>query len=180
MRHFFQTEQWLPYPIELVFAFFANPQNLPRLMPAWQKARIENPSIIPAPPQPLDASVQPNLAAVAAGAGTRMTITFRPAPLSPFRISWDAEITEFVWDDHFCDAQLRGPFAFWHHCHCLQRETRDGIHGTLLRDEVIYEMPFGLLGEMAQRLVVDRQFRAMFRYRHQRTSDLLSQMEAMR
>ena len=41
MRHPFAAEQWLPYPVELVFAFFANPQNLPRLMPAWQKARIE-------------------------------------------------------------------------------------------------------------------------------------------
>ncbi len=40
MRHTFQTEQWLPFPVELVFAFFAYPENLPRLMPAWQKARI--------------------------------------------------------------------------------------------------------------------------------------------
>ena len=51
MRHFFQAEQWLPYPIETVFAFFANPENLPPLMPAWQKARIEKLSIVPPPPR---------------------------------------------------------------------------------------------------------------------------------
>ena len=37
MHHTFTSEQWLPYPVEPVFAFFANPENLPRLMPKWQK-----------------------------------------------------------------------------------------------------------------------------------------------
>ena len=41
MRHRFQTEQWLPYPKEQLFAFFADSANLPPLMPAWQQARVE-------------------------------------------------------------------------------------------------------------------------------------------
>ena len=172
MRHLFQAEQWLPYPLELVFAFFSDPQNLPRLMPAWQQARIQSSDLVPPSPQ------SPGRTATAAGAGTRMTLTFRPVPLAPFRVSWDAEITEFVWDDHFCDTQLRGPFAYWHHCHRLQREIRDAVPGTLLRDEVTYEMPFGLLGEIARRLAVERQFRATFRYRQQKTLELLPLADA--
>ena len=173
MRHFFHAEQWLPYPVEAVFAFFANPENLPPLMPAWQKARIERPSYIAPPPYPGTAFHASGAGGVVAGEGTCMTITFRPVPFSPIRMAWDAEITEFLWNDHFCDSQLRGPFAYWHHCHRLQAEVRDGAPGTLLRDEVEYEMRFGVLGELAQRLDAERQFRALFRFRHQRTAELL-------
>ena len=47
MRHTYITSQWLPYPLPRVFAFFANPANLPRLMPAWQGARIDAISLVP-------------------------------------------------------------------------------------------------------------------------------------
>lgn len=173
MHHHFSAEQWLPYPVETVFAFFANPANLPALMPAWQKARIDEASYAPPPPLPSGAKA-PAPGSVAAGAGTRMKITFRPLPFSPVRLSWQAEITEFVWNEHFCDVQLSGPFAFWRHCHCLRPELREGRSGTLLRDEVEYEMHLGPLGELAQRLFVDRQFRAMFDFRHRRTAELLT------
>src|SRR6516165_11442814 len=39
--HRFTTSQWLPYPRAFVFGFLASPENLPRLMPEGQKARIE-------------------------------------------------------------------------------------------------------------------------------------------
>ncbi len=172
MRHFFHSEQWLPYPVARVFAFFADPSNLPPLMPAWQKARIDQRSLVSPPPSPASSELRTGEAV--AGAGTRMTITFRSVPLSPVRMAWDAEITEFVWDDHFCDRQLRGPFAYWHHCHRLKPETRDGVPGTLLRDEVEYEMPLGLLGELAQRVGANWQFGVLFRFRHKRTAELLA------
>ena len=174
MHHTFTAEQWLPFPVEQVFAFFANPENLPRLMPSWQKARIEEASFAPPPPRPPGLRI----GGVAAGAGTRMTISFRPFPLSPIRVPWDAEIDEFVWNEHFCDTQHRGPFAFWHHCHRLTEETRNDQPGTLIRDEVEYEMKLGALGELAQRLFVNRQFSYIFNYRHQRTAELMPLMRS--
>ena len=173
MHHFFSSEQWLPYPVETVFAFFANPENLPRLMPRWQKARIEEASFAPPPPRPKTGAPTKE---IAAGAGTRMTISFRPFPMAPLRVPWEAEITEFAWNDHFCDVQHRGPFAYWRHCHRLQAEARDGANGTLLRDEVEYEMRLGVLGEAAQRMFADWQFRKMFAYRQERTAELLGMM----
>ena len=174
MRHHFKAEQFVPYPIELVFAFFANPENLPRLMPPWQKARIEEASFAPPPARPEGTQKFPG---IAAGAGTRMTISFRPFPLAPVRVPWDAEIVEFVWNDHFCDVQLeRGPFAFWRHCHRLSEETRDGMAGTVLRDEVEYEMRFGALGDLAGRIGADWQFGKMFKFRQKRTAELLPMM----
>jgi ligand-binding SRPBCC domain-containing protein len=174
MHRHFQAEQWVPYPVELVFAFFANPENLPRLMPPWQKARIEEASFAPPPARPDGAAKFPG---IAAGAGTTMTISFRPFPFSPVRVPWDAEIVEFTWNDHFCDVQLaRGPFAFWRHCHRLSAETRDGVHGTLLRDQVEYEMRLGFLGDLAGRIGANWQFSSLFRFRHQRTAALLPLM----
>jgi ligand-binding SRPBCC domain-containing protein len=178
MRYNYRSEQWLPYPVELVFSFFANPENLPRLMPRWQRARIEEASFSSPPPRPA-AGRTPQLRGIVAGAGTRITLSFKPFPYSPIRVPWEAEITEFVWNDHFCDHQLRGPFTYWHHCHSVQSENREinsGISkgGTLLQDKVEYELPFGKLGDLANHLVISRQLRNTFNYRHTRTRELLA------
>lgn len=178
MRHTFEAEQWLPYPVEAVFDFFANPENLPRLMPSWQRARIEEASFAPPPPRPAGSSGTTRRRGVAAGAGTRMTLSFRPVPYSPVRIPWEAEIVEFAWNDHFCDRQLRGPFAYWRHCHSLRAESQNGTPGTHLQDRVEYEMPLGSLGDLAGRMFATQQFRYIFKYRQQRTAELLAWMYA--
>ena len=184
MRHTFQAEQWLPYPVEQVFAFFANPENLPRLMPPWQKARIEEAAFAPPPPRPASASGS-RFGGIAAGAGTKMTLSFRPFPFSPIRVPWEAEITDFAWNDHFCDTQLQGPFAYWRHCHRIMEETRTdangvAVLGSLLRDSVEYEMHLGVLGEIARVLVMERQLKGTFAFRQQRTAELLPLMAAAR
>ncbi len=172
MRHTFETQQWLPLPIEQVFLFFADPRNLPRLMPAWQRARIEEATLTPPPPRPASTIPVPPQGVIA-GAGTHMTISFRAFPFSPIRIPWDAEITEFAWNDHFCDTQHRGPFKYWLHCHRLTPETRDAQPGTLLTDHLTYEFPFGPLGKVANILGGRAQIASIFRYRHRMTAGLL-------
>ena len=170
MHQRFQAEQWVPFPIEKVFAFFSNPENLPRLMPAWQQARIEEAAFAPAPLRPAGVTDYPGSVA---GAGTTMTLSFRALPFVPVRLRWDAQITEFVWNEHFCDVQHRGPFSFWRHCHRLSSETRNGQEGTLLRDEVEYKLPGGPLGTLAAKIGGNLQFRYIFGYRHRRTAELL-------
>jgi ligand-binding SRPBCC domain-containing protein len=175
MRHTYHSEQWLPYSVYVVFAFFSNPENLPHLMPSWQKARIEE-AALTAPPRSSAQNRSIPTQSIA-GAGSRITLSFKPFPYAPFRVPWEAEITEFVWNDHFCDHQLRGPFAYWHHCHQLRSEirTKSGISipGTLLRDEVEYEPPLDKLGDLADSLFITRQLRSTFAYRHTRTRELL-------
>jgi ligand-binding SRPBCC domain-containing protein len=177
MTYTYDAEQWLPFPVELVFAFFANPENLPRLMPGWQKARIEEASFAPPPPHP-DPSRR--IRGIAAGAGTRLTMSFRPFPLSPVRLPLEAEITEFVWNDHFSDLQIRGPFARWNHCHQLKAESRGNasgiaVAGTLLHDRVEYELPGGGLARLAQPFVAV-QLASTFKFRQLRTAELLPLM----
>lgn len=171
MRFSYQTEQWVPYPVEEVFAFFAGPNNLPLLLPPWQNARIEDTSIVPPSPAPNATSAQ---ATTTAGTGTGVTLTFRPFPYSPVRVRWQAEITEFVWNDHFCDRQLRGPFAYWNHCHRVRRVDRLGIDVTLIVDDVEYELPFGPIGRLAHRLFLRRQIERAFVFRQMQLSKILA------
>jgi ligand-binding SRPBCC domain-containing protein len=146
-------------------------------MPKWQKARIEEATFKPVPPRP-ESALSQRFRGVAAGAGTTMTISFKPFPFSPFRVPWDAEITEFVWNDHFCDVQHRGPFAYWKHCHRLEPQIRGVLPGTLLVDHVEYELPFGPLGDLADRLFVKGQMESIFLYRQRLTAELIPRMPA--
>ena len=167
MRLHFQTDQRLPFPPETVFAFFADPANLPRLMPSWQNARIERSTFVPPPPPP---HPFPGSDRITAGTGTRLTITIRPVPLSPIRATWDARIEDFRWLEGFCDVQLSGPFKYWRHCHRLEPHRS----GTLLHDEVEYELPLGPLSSLVDKLFVHHRLAATFRHRHRRTLELLA------
>ena len=168
MRHVFETEQWLPFPLPVVFAFFANPQNLPPLMPPWQKARIEELRLI-APPAPPPGSP----ARLGTGVGTTMILSFRMIPRLPIRLNWHALIPEFTWNDHFCDTQTAGPFEYWRHCHSVRPDQRDGVEGTTVHDRVEYEFPLGPLGDLANAIAGKAQFRYLFNYRHAQTAKLL-------
>jgi ligand-binding SRPBCC domain-containing protein len=173
--HRFSSQQWLPWPVEVVFAFFAQPENLPRILPGWQKARIEEASFVAPPPRP--PSNLP-LRSFAAGAGTYLTVSFRPVPFSPVRMSWRVRIAEFEWNDHFCDVQEDGPFASWKHCHHTHAETRDGVDGTLTEDDITYSLPLGALGNIANAIVVERMLRSTFEHRHQATLAGLNRIAA--
>ncbi len=178
MRHTHTAEQWLPYPVATVFDFFSNPENLPRLMPQWQKARIEKATLAAPPWRPGTIHSVDVANPEVAGAGTTMTITFLPFPFAPFRVPWDAEITEFEWDNHFCDVQHRGPFSYWRHCHRLEAQLRGALEGTLLNDHVEYELPLGPLGDLANSLFAKHQMKSIFAYRQKRTTELLSRVSA--
>ena len=168
-----QTNQWVPFPVELVFAFFANPQNLPHLMPEWQQARIESSQIIAPPARPVAEDPALRFQSPAAGAGSEMVISFRPLAGIPYRMGWLARISEFEWNDHFCDEQLKGPFGFWNHCHRIVRELREGVDGTLISDHLEYSLPLGVLGTLANSLFVERQMKSTFDYRQKQLAEIL-------
>lgn len=166
----FRAEQWLPYPVEFVFAFFANPANLPKLFPAWQNARIDDVELHPATGNPLTGSP-------AAGSGTVLGLSFRPFPFSPVRLSWVSVIEHFHWNDRFCDRQLRGPFRYWRHCHRVvpHEWEHSGEHGTLLIDTIEYQLRPGTLGLIAQH-VAERKIARLFVHRRRQIAELLRQL----
>ena len=102
-----------------------------------------------------------------------MAISFRPVSILPFRVAWLARITEFVWNSHFCDEQLKGPFRSWKHRHGILAEIRDGVNGTLVSDEVEYSLPAGPIGSVANLLFVRSQMEETFAHRQKRLEEIL-------
>ncbi len=88
-------------------------------------------------------------------------------------MSWLERITEFKWNSHFCDAQLRGPFTAFEHRHGIEAEFRDGQEGTLVSDLVEYELPYGLMGRIAGAMV-RRQLASSFAHRQKRLPEILA------
>lgn len=167
MTHRFEARQWIPFPVAQVFAFFANPHNLPLLMPPELKTRIEALRLQPPPSLP----GQPG--SLAAGVGTEIVISFCPVPWLPLRVTWVARITQFVWESHFCDEQVRGPFQRFRHRHGMQPEDREGQPGTLVSDEIEFVLPFGWIGRLGS-VLVRRQLNGSFRERQDRLPRLLA------
>jgi hypothetical protein len=138
--HILEREQFVPAPLDEVFPFFAQPENLGALTPPSMGFEILT-------PQPL---------AMKAGALIDYRIRLGPLPMR-----WRTLITEYDPPHRFVDEQLRGPYDLWHHTHTFAE--RDG--GTVLGDRVVYALPLGPLGELVHALVVRRQLDGIFAYR---------------
>jgi ligand-binding SRPBCC domain-containing protein len=169
MPHRLEFEQWVPFPVERVFAFFSNPENLPRIMPAASGTKILGLKRV-APPS-AGAGAAPDSAA---GVGSTIVTSFRVFPFLPMRAQWIARITEFEWNHYFADVQDKGPFKCWHHRHEFRAETREGVLGTLVRDVIEYEVGFGLIGAIANVLFVRRQMESTVVQRQKVLPKLLS------
>jgi ligand-binding SRPBCC domain-containing protein len=145
----FQSEQWVPYPVELVFAFFANPSNLLHITPPRLKARMETLRVVPPSARPVADDPARRFQSIAAGVGSELKISFRPFPWFPVRIRWTARIVEFVWNSYFADEQVSGLFSRFRHRHGIEPQMRNGMEGTLVSDQVEFALPGGWLGALA-------------------------------
>ncbi|HTX77474.1 MAG TPA: SRPBCC family protein [Terracidiphilus sp.] len=172
MSRHFETSMWIPFPVELAFAFFANPQNLAHLMPPDLDARMEDMRLKPPPPRPLAADPARRFQSMAAGVGSEILVSFVPIAWLP-RLSWTSRIVEFEWYSHFTDEQIRGPFAAFRHRHGVSAETRDGVEGTLVADSIDYALSSGLLGALAAKRVW-RKLEDSFAYRRGRLPEILA------
>lgn len=150
-------EQWVPVPLDRVFRFFSDPGNLPRLMPPELDARIA--SIDPPPP---------------ARVGTEIRLTVRLLPPLPVRTPWIARIVELEPGSHFTDVQVKGPFRTWRHRHGFEAAVRDGRGGTIVRDDLEFDLGFGAVGGAVARLLVGPRIEATFAERQRRLADLLA------
>lgn len=171
MSQRFTACQWVPFPREFVFAFFANPYNLPRLMPPALKTRIDQLNVCK--PTVAEAHDSALSTCNAAGTGSTISISFCPLTWIPFRVRWVARISEFVQNSHFCDEQIQGPFAQFRHRHGTRTEYREDRPGTLVTDDIEYSLPFGAVGRLADNFV-HGQLERSFAQRQKRLPELLA------
>jgi ligand-binding SRPBCC domain-containing protein len=155
-------EQWVPVPLERVFVFFADPNNLSRLTPPELKLRIDELKIVPPGP------AHPTFA----GAGSHVLVSFR-VPFLGLRMRHVAHITGFEMNKSFRDQHSRLPLMDWDHRHEFEASTRDGISGTVVRDDLHYALGPGFVGAAANALAVRRQLKTMFRFRQQALDELV-------
>ncbi len=140
----FVHESRIAAPPAEVFAFHESPGALLRLTPPWESVAVEQGG----------ESLRP---------GSRVVLRTKIGPCHP---RWVAEHTEYEAGRMFADRQVSGPFASWYHRHWF---LDDGNGGTLLRDEVEYTPPLGMLGQLAGGRYLERKLRKMFEYRHDAT-----------
>ena len=172
MSYHFRAEQWVPVPVEKVFRFFADPGNLPRLMPPWMDVELLRVKVVPpAGLEPITATVTDQ--APFAGAGSEVVASYRAVPRLPFRIRSVALITEFVMNKYFADVQKEGPFRMWRHRHQFVAETRNGVNGTVMQDIVEYEIGYGWFGAVVQKVFVGPQIKRTFAHRQRALEKLL-------
>ena len=162
MSRRFESEQWVAAPVERVFAFFSDPHNLPRIMPPGLGTKLVKLNLVPPrlPITPASAQWQRM-----AGAGTEMTVAFCVIPYVPIHERWIVRITEFSLNEYFHDVQKQGPFRRWEHTHSFEAKTQAGREGTLIHDEIDYEVGFGLVGRALESGLFQRMFHSTFEYR---------------
>jgi ligand-binding SRPBCC domain-containing protein len=150
VEHVLRREQWLPRPIDEVFAFFSDARNLEAITPPWLGFRILTPG-------PIE---------MKAGTTIRYQIRLRGLPLR-----WLTEIQRWDPPREFVDVQLRGPYRLWHHTHRF--EPVDG--GTMVHDVVRYALGFGPIGRLVHAWTVRRDVEAIFDYRARRMEELFGE-----
>jgi ligand-binding SRPBCC domain-containing protein len=149
----FSRAQLVHFPLQETFAFFSDPRNLELLTPAFLHFRF-----VHQPPP----AVEP---------GTILDYRLR---LYGVPLRWRTRIESVEPPIRFVDVQERGPYAMWKHTHTF----RDiGGTATEMTDRVEYALPFGAVGEIANRLFVKRSLRQIFDYRQ---SELTSVLGAIR
>lgn len=103
--------------------------------------------------------------------GDEVEIVVRLWP-TPLTQTWRVEAERIVEPTLVVDRMLQGPFPSWVHQHRFE-DLGDGT--TRLTDRVDYHLPLGSVGALADALVVRRMLARMFRFRHQRTQELLEE-----
>ena len=151
--HVFESRVWLARPRPEVFAFFAEPASLERLTPPAFRLRLLNPTVTMT---------------------TGAVLDFRLRWLGIVPLRWRAFVREWDPPYRFVDVQVRGPYARWEHLHRFLEEGG----GTWVEDRVTYRLPLGLLGRAAHALVVERQLRELWAYRHQQLGELVRPLSA--
>ena len=100
-------------------------------------------------------------------------IQYEVNPFPGYSTKWVTEIAHVKEGEYFVDEQRFGPYALWHHKHFLH-ELEGGVE---MEDVIDYKIPFGILGRLAQPLLVKKQLRQIFEYREAKLNELFGKME---
>jgi len=144
-------KQVIPADIATLWDFFKDPSNLTEITPSYMNFVIKT----------MDTSDD-----IYAG----QMITYSVAPIAKIPLFWMTEITAVEKHRYFIDEQHRGPYKMWHHQHHFTTTDK----GVEMTDIVHYELPLGILGQLAHWLFVKRQLNQIFDYRYHKIEALFN------
>lgn len=139
-------ENTLDAPLEEIFEFFSQAENLGALTPSGMSFQIQTPA-------PIDMQ-----------SGTLIDYRIKVGLL---RFPWRTRIDIWQPQESFVDVQLRGPYHRWHHLHHFQSVNATQ---TAMRDHVHYRVGppipgLNFLFNWVERRIVRPQLRRIFSYR---------------
>ena len=138
--HRLVATQFIPRPLDEVFAFFSKPDNLARITPPSMRFEFVT----------SDRRMRKGL-----------EIDYRLRPILGIPVNWRTRIDTYDPPTGFSDTQLRGPYRRWNHRHDFR--AVDG--GTVMTDTIEYALPFGIVGDAIHRLLVRAELARIFRHR---------------
>lgn len=142
MEFLYKAETLLKSSKTDVFAFFSDAQNLEKITPPWLEFKIIS------------------ISTPTIEKGTLLDYALK---IHGIPVRWTTLIEEWNPPHFFVDRQLKGPYSLWHHTH---RFVDEGDK-TRMIDEIRYQLPLGLLGEIFAGWLVHRDIRRIFDYRKQ-------------
>jgi uncharacterized protein (TIGR01777 family) len=145
----FYAEQFIPHPIEKVFAFFSDAQNLGKITPSFLNFKIEKTT---------SEKIEKN---------TQISYSLQ---VHGVPIHWLTDITEWQPPYSFVDNQLKGPYSLWYHHHRF--DEVEG--GTLMMDWIRYRLPLGKVGQWVGLAKIKSDVSEIFQYRRKVISGLIS------
>ena len=134
-------EQKINTDINKLWNFISSPKNLSKITPDYMDFKI--------------------LSEIPNEMYEGLIISYTVRPILGIKLNWVTEITHIKKNKYFIDEQRQGPYKMWHHEHILE-ETNDGI---IMRDKLSYIPPFGIFGQILNKLFIQKQINRIFEYR---------------
>lgn len=134
--------QLLYSDIDTIWDFISSYKNLQEITPKYMNFQIVS--------QDLPEKIYPG-----------MMIQYKVSPVANVPMTWLTEITQVKEGQYFVDEQRVGPYKIWHHEHWLSSHEK----GVLMQDKITYQLPFGILGDIANAVMVKKQLVDIFKYR---------------
>ena len=152
-KYTIRFEQFIDLPIEDVFNFFSKPENLSLITPPRLHFKILTPTPVP----------------MQKGQSIDYILTI----MYLFKILWTSLIQEYNRPHNLVDTQIKGPYSYWHHTHSFVSHQ----NGTIIKDCVIYSVPFGIIGALLNTIYIKYDLNSIFKYRHKILDQIFTQIK---
>lgn len=144
-------KQNLPITIDKAWEFLSNPKNLKTITPDYMSFDILSGNDRPMYPGQI--------------------IQYIVTPIFGIKTKWVTEITHVKDHEYFVDEQRFGPYSLWHHKHFI-KEIKGGIE---MEDIIHYKIPFGIIGQLFQPILVKPKLEEIFNYRQKKLIEIFGE-----